>query len=119
MSTTENIQQIKREQTDNAVNNGHDISSERVQTVVDYIKSHDPDVKVIDVSNILNNTTENRIYENMSTFILAERNDSNDSIFAKRDQGETHSNMLAVYKGTFKCFNFDTEWEQAKAILFD
>jgi hypothetical protein len=119
MKKAEILNQNARERLEKDAIDGHDPSSKTIQTIVDHIHSVEPEVKVIDVTHIITPSTEKRICENPSTMILAERNSSNSIIFEKREKEDDSADIFVIYKGSFKLFNFATEWEQAKKILFD
>ncbi len=93
---------------------GHEVSSEKVQMVRDYLLEEYSNHKVIDISNILNDdnyrTIQTKHY--MSTVIMvAERNEGNESIFTSR--GPHNVNLMVLYRGAYQCFE-DVDFDAAK-----
>ncbi len=85
--------------------NGHEISSDKVQIVVDQLLEEYPDHKVIDITNILETGTYKPIqtknyFENI--IMVVERNEKNEEVFSTR--GPDNVNMMVLYRGAFQCF---------------
>ena len=112
------VEQHKKELTESYVN-GHALSSDNVNMVHEYMTMEYPDHKVIDVSNIL--TEES--YRPMQTknytsniIMMAERNESNESVFATR--APSNINLMVLYRGAYQCFQ-DINFDSAKTKIND
>lgn len=97
--------------------NGHDLTSDNVKMVHEYLSQSYADHKVIDVSNIL--TEES--YRPMQTknytsnvIMIAERNEANESVFSTR--GPSNVNLMVLYRGAYQCFQ-DVNFDSAKSKI--
>ena len=94
---------------------GHELSSDNIKMVHEYLSQEYQDHKVIDVSNILTD----EMYKPMQTknymsdiIMLAERNETNESVFASR--APNNVNIMVLYRGAYQSFE-DTNFEAAKS----
>lgn len=112
------VEEVKQQQTA-LLEDGHDISSDKVQIVHDYLKENYSGHKVIDISNILNEETYRPIQTKhymATTIMIAERNDRNESVFNSR--GPNNVNLMVLYRGAYQCFE-DTDFDVAKDKVDD
>lgn len=99
--------------------NGHEVSSDNVKMVHDYLAEEYRDHKVIDVTNILTEESYKPMQmKNYSANIImvAERNDTNESVFSTR--APSNVNLMVLYRGAYQCFQ-DINFDSAKSKIND
>ena len=96
---------------------GHPISSDRVQRLSDYFMDR-YSMKSIDVSDAICTLNENRIHRanaGRDVCVIAERRESNESLFIKK--GDGNSDIIVIFRNNFQCFNYDTEYDAAMEAI--
>jgi len=116
---------IKKQQEENQIltqyEKGHEMSSENVEMVQEYLDDQYEDHDVIDVSNILNADTYEPMQRNNYTkkiIMIAERNGTNESIFSSR--GPENVNIMVMYRGAYQCFediNFELALDKIEGMI--
>ena len=97
--------------------NGHEPSTDQIKTFIDNIKHiiEPRNIKVIDVSNVLNGTNDTKLYRyhlNKNTLILVQRNDKNGIPFYRKTKNN-NEDMMMIYNNNFRCFSFKKELDLA------
>jgi hypothetical protein len=87
---------------------GHKITSDNIQNIVDRLKEEYSDHSLIDISNLLTDTTYKEFqtknyYE--KTIMIAEKNDNNAAIMETR--GILCDNIIIMYRGAYLCFEYE------------
>jgi hypothetical protein len=99
--------------------NGHELSSDNVKMVYDYLTEEYPDHKVIDVTNILTEESYKPLQMKNYTaniIMVAERNESNEAVFSTRAPEAV--NLMVLYRGAYQCFR-DINFDSAKSKIND
>ena len=100
---------------------GHELSSDNVKKVHEYLVEEYKDHKVIDVTNILNDDTYKPMQTanyNKSVIMIAERNNTNENIFSSR--GPENVNLMVMYRGAYQCFediNFELAQDKINSMI--
>lgn len=100
--------ELEKEKINDQLNNGHEISSQKVVECVECLREIYYDFKIMDISNYLSDDTyvtfQKRHFNN-KVLMVAERNDTNNAVFKKR--GPDNVNIMVMYQGAYRCFQFD------------
>lgn len=120
----EELKRQEREKKDLLYVEGHDISSETLQYINDWVKKEYKDFNVIDVTKILTPfnylaiQATHYLAEYGNTIILAERTSLSDFVFKKRCQ--KYTNVIIMFKGAyhvFTDFSFGHMEEEIKKMI--
>src|SRR4029079_16578484 len=86
--------------------NGHEVSSDNVKIIIEWLNKEYYYIKVIDISKYLNQDNYQKFqvrYYYSSLVMVAERNEENEKVFEKR--GDKDCNIIMMYQGAYRCFS--------------